>query len=126
MSDQSLRSVLAAFEDAGELRRISEPVSARYELSAMLAASDGGPALLFESVDGLRLPGAGHVLATRERIAAALGTSVAGIQERMLGALAAPVAPTEVAAAPCQEVQVEDPDLAQLPVPWFFGEEAGR
>ena len=125
MPDQSLRSVLAAFEDAGELRRISEPVSLRYELSAMLAASDGGPALLFESVDGVRLPVVGNVLATRERIAAALGTSVAGIQERMLGALAAPVAPIEVAAAPCQEVQVEDPDLARLPVPWFFEHETG-
>jgi 3-polyprenyl-4-hydroxybenzoate decarboxylase len=30
MSDQSLRSVLAAFEAAGQLRRISEPVSLRY------------------------------------------------------------------------------------------------
>ena len=125
MPDQSLRSVLAAFEDAGELRRISEPVSPRYELSAMLAASDGGPALLFESVDGVRLPVVGNVLATRERIAAALGTSVAGIQERMLGALAAPVAPIDVAAAPCQDVQVEDPDLARLPVPWFFEHETG-
>jgi 2,5-furandicarboxylate decarboxylase 1 len=125
MPDQSLRSVLAAFEDAGELQRISEPVSLRYELSAMLAASDGGPALLFESVDGGRMPVVGNLLASRERIAAALGTTVAGIQGRMLDALAAPVAPVEVAAAPCQEVVVDDPDLAGLPVPWFFEHETG-
>ena len=125
MSDQSLRSVLAAFEDAGELRRISEPVSSRYELSAMLAASDGGPALLFESVDGLGMPVVGNLLVSRRRIAAALRTSVAGIQERMLQALAAPIAPVEVADAPCQEVVVDDPDLARLPVPWFFEHETG-
>jgi 4-hydroxy-3-polyprenylbenzoate decarboxylase len=125
MADQSLRSVLAAFEGAGQLRRISEPVSLRYELSAMLAASDGGPALLFESVAGSELPVVGNLLASRERIAAALGTTVAGIQERMLGALAAPIAPVEVADAPCQEVVVENPDLAALPVPWFFEHETG-
>jgi 2,5-furandicarboxylate decarboxylase 1 len=125
MPDQSLRSVLAAFEDAGELRRISGPVSLRYELSAILAASDGGPALLFELVDGGRMRVVGNLLASRERIAAALGTTVAGIQERMLGALAAPVAPVEAAAAPCQEVMVDDPDLAALPVPWFFEHETG-
>jgi 2,5-furandicarboxylate decarboxylase 1 len=125
MPDQSLRSVLAAFEDAGELQRISEPVSLRYELSALLAASDGGPALLFESVDGGRMPVVGNLLASRERIAAALGTTVAGIQQRMLGALTEPVAPVEVAAPPCQQVVVDDPDLAALPVPWFFEDETG-
>jgi 2,5-furandicarboxylate decarboxylase 1 len=125
MADQSLRSVLVAFEDAGQLQRISEPVSLRYELSAMLAASDGGPALLFESAGGSELPVVGNLLASRERIATALGTTVAGIQERMLGALAAPIAPVEVADAPCQEVIIEDPDLAQLPVPWFFEHETG-
>jgi 2,5-furandicarboxylate decarboxylase 1 len=125
MLDQSLRSVPAAFESAGQLRRISEPVSLRYELSAMLAASDGGPALLFESVDGMRTPVVGNLLVTRDRIAAALGTTVAGIQERMLAALTTPVAPVEVADAPCHEVVVDDPDLARLPVPWFFEHETG-
>ena len=125
MSDQSLRSVLKAFEAAGELRRISEPVSLRYELSAMLAVSDGGPALLFESVDGTRMPVIGNLLVSRQRIAAALGTTVAGIQELMLQALATPIAPVEAAHAPCQEVVVDDPDLARLPVPWFFERETG-
>jgi 2,5-furandicarboxylate decarboxylase 1 len=125
MADQSLRSVLAALEDAGQLQRISDPVSLRYELSAMLAASDGGPALLFESVDGLPMPVVGNLFVSRERIAAALGTTVARIQERMLAALAMPVAPVEVAGAPCQEITVDDPDLARLPVPWFFEHETG-
>ncbi len=125
MRDQSLRSVLAAFEAAGQLRRIAEPVALRHELSALLAASDGGPALLFESIDGTQIPVVGNLLISRERIAMALGTTVDGIQERMLGALAKPIAPVEVADAPCQQVVVDDPDLAQLPVPWFFEHETG-
>ncbi len=125
MSDQSLRSVLAWLEDAGQLRRISEPVSLRYELSAMLAATDGGPALLFESVDGFRMPVVGNLLVNRDRIAAALGSTVGGIQDRMLEALATPMAPVEVADAPCQEVVIDDPDLARLPVPRFFEYETG-
>ena len=44
------RSLLAAFERDGRLARIAEPVSPRFQLSAMLAAGDRGPALLFESV----------------------------------------------------------------------------
>jgi 2,5-furandicarboxylate decarboxylase 1 len=125
MRDQSLRSVIAAFEAAGQLRRVSEPVSLRYELSALLASSDGGPALLFESVDGTQMPVVGNLLVSRERIAAALGTTVAGIQELMLEALATPVAPVEVTDAPCQQVVVENPDLVRLPVPWFFEHETG-
>jgi len=125
MSDQSLRSVLAAFEEAGELRRIHDPVSARFELSALLVAGEDGPALLFESVRCSELPVVGNVLASRERIAASLGTTVDGIGERMLTALAAPVAPDEVSAGACQEVVVEQPDLAILPVPWFFEHETG-
>jgi 2,5-furandicarboxylate decarboxylase 1 len=125
MADQSLRSVIAAFAQAGELRRVSEPVSLRYELSALLAVSDGGPAVLFESVEGSDLPVLGNLLATRERIAAALGVRVDEIQDRMLAALSAPVAPVEVADAPCQVVVESTPDLARLPVPWFFEHETG-
>ncbi len=126
MPDQSLRSVLAAFEDAGELRRISEPVSSRYELSAMLAASDGGPALLFESVDGLGMPVVGNLLVSRraDRGGARDDASRAS-RSGCSQALAAPIAPVEVADAPCQEVVVDDPDLARLPVPWFFEHETG-
>jgi UbiD family decarboxylase len=125
MADQSLRSVLAGFERAGELRRIAEPVSPRFELSAMLAAGDGGPALLFESVPGSRMPVVGNLLTSRERIAASLGIAVEALGERVVSALAAPIEPTAVAEAPCQEVVIESPDLASLPLPWFFEHETG-
>jgi UbiD family decarboxylase len=125
MSDQSLRTVLADLERAGELRRIAEPVSPRFELSAMLVAGDPGPALLFESVQGSQIPVVGNVLGSRERIAASLGVAAEGLGERIVTALGAPIEPAVVAVAPCQEVVVGDPDLASLPLPWFFEHETG-
>jgi 2,5-furandicarboxylate decarboxylase 1 len=91
-----------------------------------MAAGDGGPALLFERVSGANMPVVGGVLGTRERIVAGLGVEVDGIQTRILNALAAPIAPREIADAPCHEIVVETPDLSQLPIPWFFEFETGR
>jgi 2,5-furandicarboxylate decarboxylase 1 len=124
-TDQSLRGVLAQLEAAGELIRIRDPVSLRYELSALLVAADDGPALLFERVEGSDMPVVGGVLASRARIAAGLGVAIDGLQDRMLRALAEPLAPQPVSDAPCQEVRVPAPDLGELPIPWFFEHETG-
>ncbi len=123
--DQSLRGFLDQLERVGELRRIREPVDPRFELSALLAAGDRGPALRFEHVSGHELPVVGGLLASRERIAHGLGVSVGEIQNRLLHALAHPQTPVEVSAASCQEVEVDAPDLARLPIPWFFEHETG-
>jgi 2,5-furandicarboxylate decarboxylase 1 len=127
--DQSLRGFLDELERRGELRRISEPVSARLELSALLSAGDAGPALLFEQVEGFRMPVVGNVLGSRARIAAGLGVNENEnqTQSRLLEALGAPLAPVEVDDPACQEVVVagHDFDLRELPIPWFFEHETG-
>ncbi len=123
--DQSLRAFLDELERIGELRRISERVSLAYDVSALLAAGDAGPALLFENVEDGAMPLVGGVLASRARIAAGLGVTVAEIGERMVGALQRPVAPVQVSDAPCQDVMVSEPDLSRLPIPWFFEHETG-
>ncbi|MHB1834698.1 MAG: UbiD family decarboxylase [Solirubrobacteraceae bacterium] len=124
-ADQSLRSALAVLERDGELVRVTEPVSPRYELSALLASVDDGPALLFEQVEGSRMPVVGGVMGSRPRIAAGLGVPVGELQKRIVDALGAPLAPREVTDAPCQEIQVTSPDLGELPIPWFFEHETG-
>jgi 4-hydroxy-3-polyprenylbenzoate decarboxylase len=123
--DQSLRGFVEALERSGELRRIADPVSLRFELSALLAASDDGPALFFEQVEGASMPVVGGLLGSRRRIAAGLGLSFEELQPKLLDALAAPIAPREVADAPCQQVVVQSPDLGALPIPWFFEHETG-
>jgi 2,5-furandicarboxylate decarboxylase 1 len=123
--DQSLRGFLDELERIGELRRIAEPVSLQYELSAMLAAADAGPALLFERVSGSTMPVVGGVLGSRARIAAGLGVRPGQVQERLLDALNQPHDPVEVDEPPCQQTAIDAPDLARLPIPWFFEHETG-
>ncbi len=123
--DQSFRGFLERLERDGELRRVDGPVSPRFEISALLAAGGAGPALRFDEVEGSSMAVVGGALGSRARIAAGLGVPFANVQERLLEALAAPLAPRAVASAPCQEVVVPSPDLASLPVPWFFEHETG-
>ena len=52
MTDQSMRGFLAALEAAGELHRVTRKVDPKFELGAVLALKDRGPALLFENVGG--------------------------------------------------------------------------
>jgi 2,5-furandicarboxylate decarboxylase 1 len=123
--DQSLRGTLATFEREGELRRVDGRVGRRYEISALLAANGGGPALWFGDVEGSALPVVGNVLGSRRRIALGLGVEIDEIEDHLLAALERPLAPREVTGAPCQEVVSEDVDLKQLPIPWFFEHETG-
>jgi 2,5-furandicarboxylate decarboxylase 1 len=124
-SPQSLRAFLAALEAAGELRRLAEPVDLRFELSACLAEGERGPALLFEAVCGHDMPVVGNVLATRGRLARGLGVAPEAMEDAIVDAIAHPVTPRLLAEAPCQELEVQDPDLAQLPIPTFFEHETG-
>ena len=111
--------------ERGELRSIEAAVDPRYEISAHLTLNGAGPALRFERVAGSAMRVVGNLLCSRERTALGLGTSVAALQERIVAAIGAPRAPCEVAAAPCQEVVEERPDLASLPTPTFFEHETG-
>lgn len=123
--DQSLRGTLVTLEREGELRRVDGPVSLRHELSALLAAGDDGPALLFGDVQHTTLPVVGNVLGSRRRIALGLGVEVDEIENRLLHALEHPLAPREIEHAPCQQVVAPDVDLTRLPIPWFFEHETG-
>jgi 4-hydroxy-3-polyprenylbenzoate decarboxylase len=125
MSDQSFRGFVSLLEDAGELRRITETVDLRYEISALLAANGAGPAVLFEDVAGSEMPVLGNLLGNRGRIALGLGVPVDDIQDQLLRGLEHPFKPRQIADAPCQEVVVTDVDLARLPIPWFFEHETG-
>ena len=121
---QSLRATLSRLESVGELRTIDAPVDPRFELSACLVEGVG-PALHFTSVGGGTMPVIGNVLTSRERMALALGISSADLQARLLAAIDRPLTARRVDAAPCQEVVVEAPDLAELPLPHFFERETG-
>jgi len=113
--------LLTAREDVVEIR---EPVSAEHEIAAHLAQTDPGPAMLFTDVVGATMPVVGNVLGTLDRVALALGSTVAEIQDRMMAAILADDPVVVVDEGPSQQV-VRDADLSALPIPTFFEHEGG-
>ena len=111
LGQQSLRGFLATLERNGALMRRRESVDPRFEVAAYLNEIWDGPAVLFEALNGSELPLVGNVLNSVERIATGLGTTPSGVQRKIIAAIDRPIAPQIVAAGPCQEVTVTDPDL---------------
>jgi 4-hydroxy-3-polyprenylbenzoate decarboxylase len=122
---QSLRRFLDALAGRSALRTIAKPASVDFEISAYLGLIGDGPALVFERIPGHGLRVVGNLLPTRDRIALGLGTEVADLQRKLIRAIRTPIAPRRVETAPCQELAVEQPDLAALPIPRFFEQETG-
>ena len=144
MGYRDLRDFMAQLEQAGELKRIAEPVSPHLEMTALCdrVLRAGGPALLFERPAGHTMPVLGNLFGTPQRVARAMGVSdlkelrqfgeaLAALKEPeppkglkdmmgMTGLLKTlwNMAPREVGSPPCQQVVWEgaDVDLARLPV----------
>ena len=153
MPYQDLRAYLAFLESRGDLHRITAPVSAELEITeiAHRALRAGGPALLFEQVDGHDIPVAVNLFCAERRmnwalevehpdalaerleslIALALGGPPQGILNKLrtLGRLAQVGAyqPKTVRNAPCQEVVLtgEQVNLYELPIIKCWPDDAG-
>jgi 4-hydroxy-3-polyprenylbenzoate decarboxylase len=153
MKYADLRDFLDQLERLGELRRIPVEVSPRLEITEICDRTlrAGGPALLFERVQGSRFPLLGNLFGTPRRVALGMGEdSVEALREvgKLLAFLKEPepprgmrdaweklpifrkvldMAPKEVHGAPCQEVILEGVavDLGQLPVQTCWPEDAG-
>ena len=143
MKYRDLREFVALLEQRGELRRISAPVSADLEITEISdrMVKSGGPALLFENVEGHSAPLLINLFGTHKRVALALGVedieeladrvrkllalsqgppSGIGGKMRALGELVglARSQPKTVRRAPCQEVVLtgDDVDIFSMPV----------
>ena len=128
---------LARLEAEGLLKRIERPINKETELHPLVRwqfqgglAEDERRAFLFTNVvdsEGRRydVPVAIGALAASARIyAVGMGRPVAEIGDAWMAAIANPIAPTEVTAAPCQEVVIKGDELRRpngglktLPVP---------
>ena len=144
MHYHDLRDFIQQLEQAGDLRRVREPVSPHLEMTALCdrVLRAGGPAMLFENPTGHRMPVLGNLFGTPERVARAMGVeSIAGLRPfgELLASLKEPeapkglkemvgmgsllktlwnMAPKERSSPPCQEVvwEGQDVDLARLPI----------
>ena len=129
-----LRSYLRFLEDAGRLRRVTQPVDPATELAciARWAVESTPPAdaygILFERVGPAAQPLAVNLFPTHELYAAALGTTTQGVLERWAEALDHPLEPAPVAVTPVHEEFQEGTavDVTRLPAPvWTPGRDAG-
>jgi 2,5-furandicarboxylate decarboxylase 1 len=128
MIGQDLRSALQAYEACGQLLRVAAPVHWRYEAAAVLWKLADGPAVVFDDVVGYDMPLVGNVLNNRRKLAIALGSDVAAVQDRIVAAVHDARVPEPVPSPPCQEVvQTADLDVrTELPVPMISEHDAGR
>ena len=110
MAYQDLRGFLKRLEEVeGELVRITEELSPRLEMSAVLkrAGAGEGPVVLFEKVAGY--PGVsvvGNVLGTRRRLAVALGVSIEVLEEEYIKRRQNLIPPEVVDGGPVKEVAI--------------------
>ncbi|MGE5591987.1 MAG: menaquinone biosynthesis decarboxylase [Bacillota bacterium] len=148
MAYRDLQHFIEALEKAGELRRIKAPVSAHLEITEITdrVTKSGGPALLFENVEGSPYPVLINAFGTLKRMRMALEVEdLDDIAGRIRALLTPPevtgfwdklralpklaelgnFVPKTVARGACQEVVEEDPDLTQLPVLTCWPQDGG-
>jgi 4-hydroxy-3-polyprenylbenzoate decarboxylase len=147
-----LREYVRALEAAGELVRVREEVDPELEITEITdrTTKRGGPALLFERVQGSAIPVLTNAFGIERRLCLGVGArSIAAIASRIeeiaglegaagtLGgklqaagaALAlARIPPRRVAKGPCQEVvrKGAEVDLGRLPILKCWPKDAGR
>ena len=153
MSFKDLREFVSFLESKGELRRITAQVSCELEITEVCdrVVKNGGPALLFENVEGYDIPVLINMYGTEQRMAWALGVEhldnlvdrvhqllgmmqgpPQGIMEKLrtLGQLRqlASFQPKVVRSGPCQEVVLtgEDVDLNRYPILKCWPMDGGR
>ena len=144
MKYSDLRDFIAKLESIGELKRVSFPVSSYLEMTEICDRTlrAGGPALLFEKVDGQPIPVLANLFGTPRRVALGMGADDVSALRRighLLAQLKEPeppkgfkdlmglgsmvkslwdMAPRELRTAPCQAIvwEGEQVDLARLPI----------
>lgn len=144
MKYRDLRDFIAQLEKLGELKRIKTPVSSHLEMTEICDRTlrKGGPALLFEQVNGQDMPVLANLFGTTRRVALGMGAEnlselrrigqvLANLKEpeppkgwkdalgmgQLLKALW-DMAPKELSSAACQEIvwEGEQVDLAKIPI----------
>ena len=153
MKYKDLHEFIGFLEGKGQLKRIATPVSCELEIAEVCdrVVKKGGPALLFESVEGYDIPVLINMFGTEERMAWALGVDrlddLVQRVHQLLGLMQGPpqgvkeklrtlwqlremasYQPSMVRNAPCQEVVItgDDVNLNNYPILKCWPLDGGR
>ena len=153
MKYRDLREFIGGLEQQGELRRVSQPVSPKLEMTALAdqVLRRAGPALLFENATGYKNPVLCNLFGTPRRVAMGMGAdSTDELRDigRVLASLKEPeppkglkdagrllqmikslwdMKPSSVRQAACQQEVLEgsEVDLGRLPIQTCWPGDAG-
>jgi len=133
MSDQDLRSFVAAYERAhpGEVIRVTDPVALEEDVMALVLEYERRrrcPILFFEHVAGHDIPIVCNVVASRGALAFALGVDGRGLAAEYARRIKEYIKPVVVPDPPFRHRVLTGPDLdlTRLPMPRYFPGDAGR
>lgn len=121
----SFRSFIERLTEEGELITISEPISADCEISGVLKEFEPR-AVMFESIHDSDFRAAGNIFPTKTAFASYFGFEIKEIIPALSRAIEQRSSPKLVPEGACQEVVIEEPDLAQLPILRHFEGDGGR
>ena len=121
----SFREFIRELDERGILIHVRKPVSARFEVAALMKKLDPRPVLFhrIREAPGFRL--LGNLCADRRIVASALGVDEDEVLNRLAAAMNNPNPSKKIVKdPPCQEIVIRDPDLTKLPF-LIFGERDG-
>jgi UbiD family decarboxylase len=128
----SLRKHIQILAERGELITITEPVSTRYEIAALLKKLEPQP-VLFENVHESGFRVVGNLFCNKSQFANYFRIGLADIIPTLTQAIEAPsplselkpIDPDESGTPPCQEFVQFEPNLDELPIPLHFPGDGG-
>jgi UbiD family decarboxylase len=126
----TLRKYVQKLKENGELITITEPISKKFEIAAVLKQLEPRP-VMFENVKESGFRVIGNLFCNKAQFADYFGIGVAEIIPTLTEAIDLPSRPNsspkiEGRKAPCQEVIHLEPDLEKLPIPLHFANDGGN
>jgi len=105
-----LRDFISTLEEVKDLIRIKEPLSTKYEISAVVDVIDkrSGQAVIFENVEGYNTPVIGNLLSKHRRAALAMGVTEKHLVQEYMKRVQTRVKPRIVSDGPVKEMVFED------------------
>ncbi len=120
----SFRDFLNQLEEEGELLRIRDRVSSKFEASAIIKKLEGKKAVFFEDVDGLSIPVVAGLCTSEEKLCKALNIKTDSLYETILQALNSPKKPQIVENGEVKEI-IEKPNLKKVPILTHYEKDGG-